>query len=843
MKRLVFCLLLAISIISASAGNLKWDAGNGFGKWGNPVRMDLERKNGILVINSRGNDPCFFHDKLNLNPADCNLFSIEYRVPETIGSGNQGKIYFLRSADKTFSGVYINLGSYICDGQWHKKEVPLTEANIRPFKYWKDAGSIRKLRFDPFEGKGSLEIRSMEFLKDDRRAEAAASAEKQLLQLKPEELFEKSADGTAFDGIGGNYKVSADNPAEGKYCMEQSGDSEQEYEALSKTVFPVKPNTRYVIRFHSRNTVPVGHVLFRFIQSREPDKLVVKNYLDSGWTQLPCNMDKWTLSEKEFRTFPNTRGIAVEFRVKNNGVGKAWWDKFELEEIRETEPVLTIRPNSLFDTFTDMKTQEAYQYAAEGKKSKQTAWREITEKDNPLVIECNALVPSSAKISVKLERVGKIFLQETRTAAEKVSFPLPVLDLPEGKYRLTASAEKDGKILCRAETFVYRHPSVKPEQLPPVESVTSKPGKKGIFVNGKPFLRISLSGFPSVFITPDVTEFPKAAELIALAQRHFGVNTLSVISYGRAPDYRKLPRNEYLKKAVKFYAESYRKQLDFCRKNNLYGMASLHMGRGLARKGDPDPELAAGVSADIRRHRALFCYAYDEPEPRKCPPAAIGKLYHAVRQADRNHPVNINLCARHTFRDYLKYTDIASFDFYPFPHSDLSYWQVYNQEMMKWRPDAPLEAYLQCFQFGTTEFPTHDNMYGSFITSFINGTRSVRFFTYYSGQNQALSTHPYAQATARLIANHARKLAPFLFRAEAVDLKLKTSGNVLWRFYSDGKEHCLLAVNLSSRTTAALTLDLPGKGEIADFFDDAWKYDRGSTIALPPCGSVVLRVR
>jgi|GEM_PF-3293938 len=843
MKRLIFCLLLAVSAVLTSAEDLKWNAGNDFGKWGNPVRMDLKRKNGILILCSKGNDPCFTLDKLAIRPGDHNLFAIEYRVPEKIPSGNQGKIYFLRDADKTLSGVFIDLGSYICDGKWHKKEVPLTAANIRPFKYWKDADSIRKLRFDPFEGKGALEIRSMEFLKDDLRAEAAASAGKQQVKLKPEELLEKGVAGTAFVGIGGNYKVSTENPFEGKYCMVQGGSSDEESVAKSLTVFPVKPDTRYIIRFYSRNTVPVGHVLFRFIQSRDPDKLVVKNYLDSGWTQLPCNMDKWTLSEKEFRTYPNTRGIAVEFRVKNNGVGKAWWDKFELEETRETKPVLTIRPNSLFDTFTDMKTQEAYQYAAEGKKSKQVAWREITEKDNPLVIECNALVPSSAKVSVKLERAGKIFLQNSRNAAEKVAFPLPVLDLPEGKYRLTASAEDKGKTLCTAECFVYRHPSVKPERLAPVETVTAKPGKKGIFVNGKPFLRISLSGFPSVFMTPDVTEFPKAAELIALAQKHFGINTMPVISYGRAPDYRKLPRDEYLKKAVKFYAESYRKQLDFCRENNMYGTASLHMGRGLARKGNPDAELAAGVYADIRHHPALFSYDYDEPEPRKCPPAEIGKLYNAVRRVDRNHLVNINLCARHTFKDYLKYTDIASFDFYPFPHSDLSYWQAYNREMMKWRPDAPLEAYLQCFQFGTTEFPAHDNIYGSFITSFINGTRSVRFFSYYSGKNQALSTHPYAQATARLIANHARKLAPFLFAAEAADLKLKTSDNVLYRYYSDGQAHCLLAVNLSSRKTETLPLDLPGKGEITDFFDRAWKYDRGSTVTLPPCGSVVLLVR
>ena len=134
-------------------------------------------------------------------------------------------------------------------------------------------------------------------------------------------------------------------------------------------------------------------------------------------------------------------------------------------------------------------------------------------------------------------------------------------------------------------------------------------------------------------------------------------------------------------------------------------------------------------------------------------------------------------------------------------------------------------------------------MYGSFITSFINGTRSVKFFTYYSRSLQSLTTHPHAQATVRLIANHALRLAPFLFDAQKAKLDLKAGRDILYQYYTNGREGCLLAVNLSSKDTENLTLDLPGKGEIADFFDHAWKYGRGSTIRLQPCGSVVLLVK
>ena len=173
-------MILSAALAAAGTEQMKWDASNDFGAWGKPVRMTLQRKNGILVIHSRNNDPCFQLDKLTINPRAYNLFVIEYRTPETIPSGNQGK--------SISSGVYIDLGSYICDGQWHRKEIPLTSANIFPFKYWEKASGIRKLRFDPFEGKGALEIRSMEFFKDNRRAEAAVSAEQRQLKIRPEDL-------------------------------------------------------------------------------------------------------------------------------------------------------------------------------------------------------------------------------------------------------------------------------------------------------------------------------------------------------------------------------------------------------------------------------------------------------------------------------------------------------------------------------------------------------------------------------------------------------------------------------------------------------------------------------
>jgi len=117
------------------------------------------------------------------------------------------------------------------------------------------------------------------------------------------------------------------------------------------------------------------------------------------------------------------------------------------------------------------------------------------------------------------------------------------------------------------------------------------------------------------------------------------------------------------------------------------------------------------------------------------------------------------------------------------------------------------------------------------------------YFTYFLHGLQSLTTHPYAQSTVRLISNHAIRLAPFLFKAKELKLELKADSDILYQYYSNGKEGCLLAVNLSSKKRETLVLDLPGKGEITDFFDNVWKYRRGNRITLQPCGSVVLKVK
>ena len=66
MKQFILSVILFAFAIASGAEAMKWDASNKFGSWGRPVRMTLQRKNGILVINSKSNDPCFQIDKLSI---------------------------------------------------------------------------------------------------------------------------------------------------------------------------------------------------------------------------------------------------------------------------------------------------------------------------------------------------------------------------------------------------------------------------------------------------------------------------------------------------------------------------------------------------------------------------------------------------------------------------------------------------------------------------------------------------------------------------------------------------------------------------------------------------------
>ena len=346
-------------------------------------------------------------------------------------------------------------------------------------------------------------------------------------------------------------------------------------------------------------------------------------------------------------------------------------------------------------------------------------------------------------------------------------------------------------------------------------------------------------------IRPDFTEYPNAAEILKIAHQQLGLTTLNVISYGRAPSLQ-LPREEYLPKAIAYYSEQYLKQLDFCRANNLYGSASLHMGSSLRPRGMIDYELIRGVVRNIRHHPALIGYGYDEPEVRKViTPEMIVKMYQTVKAEDPVHPVCVNLCQKTQFKRYLQGSDIASFDNYPFPYSDLHTWREISQTILVAKEGVPFRTYLQTFQYSHAPVPRHEEIYAQFILSLIEGARSLTFYSWNEGaksRSHCLINTPEMQATARLISEQGNRLSEFLFKAKPVSVSLKASPNIVYRYYQGETYDLLLAVNLSSIESASIRLSFPGKERLSDAVDPVWTWNPDETVILKPNQTLTIRL-
>ena len=825
MRNLLFSFAMLLTL-SAAAESIRWNAENNFGNWGKPIRLKLERKDGLLRFNSTRHDPIFsLNQKLDLK--DCKYFEIVYRTAGKITKGNWSLLYFQTDTDEKFSEKHrINLGRLNDNGQWQTKRVKLDEKTVCGWEDWQKADHIKALRVDLIDDQGEVEIRSMAFLSEAEKVSAG--------------LLEGVNNGY-FAAFSGKYEVSSESPAEGKFCMVQGDGSDKESIAMLNGVIPVKPSTRYRLKVAARNNIPLGHVIFGFGQSRSAEKFKITNSSEWGWTQLACNIPEWKNCVMDLTTFPTTRGLRIYFKVRNFGTGKAWWDKLELVEVNDKTPEIAMKPFLLRTSFTDIPTMLGRRNA----KSGNMEWVELKPETTPLQLECNAYVPQNAVVKVSVFRAGKKVFEQTRKASEKLDFVLPLAKWQAGKYQLKVIAELNGKKLCSLEKFLWRQQSFPEKKLVSVREISTLPGRR-FAINGEPFFSVYYSHFPAMHIRPDFTEYPNAVKILKTARQQLCLNTLGIISYGKAPSLQ-LPREEYLPKAIAYYTEQYLKQLDFCKANNLYGSASLHMGSSLRPRGMIDYELIQGVVRNIKHHPALIGYGYDEPDARKViTPEMIVKMHQTVKTEDPAHPVCVNLCQRLKFKQYLQGSDIASFDNYPFPYSDLHTWREYSQAILAAKKGIPFRTYLQAFQYPDAAVPRHEDIYAEFILSLIEGSRSLVVYSWNEGaksRSHCLVTDPEMQATARLAAEQGNRLSEFLFKAKTVPVSLKASPNIVYKYYQGEKYDLLLAVNLSGIEPASIQLSFPGKKNLSDAMDPAWTWKPDETVTLKPNQTLTVRVR
>ncbi len=822
-KYAILMFLLAFSVWADS--DIIWDKSNQFGNWGNPIRMQLSRANDILKLNIQNTDPILqLKQPMDLRKYD--YFEIKYRVVKDIPKNNWGTLYFMTGSDSQFSESHIvKLGFLNIDGQWHTKRIRLNADTVTGYSDWVAAESIKALRWDPVEcARGELEVARIAFIanKEDQQ----------------EKWLEESSDGV-FSAMQGKYRVCDQDAFAGKFCLEQGGTDSQEEIARSVKPFPVKPNTTYRIQVYARNTIPAGTVIFGIGQSRSADQIKHTQHSDWKWTLVPCNMSTWAQCRMTVKTAIDTHGLELYFKVNNNGEGKAWWDKLEVEEVEEQISLLSIQPFPAMLTFVDRPTMIAEPVFENGKKTRNSRWRLLDIDTTPLEIVCRQTPPGTT-VHVTVRRGDKVFFETQKAAADSLKFQLPLGKLPAGNYLVAAEAVSEGKSIYSEQKKIFRRNAIPVEKLEPIRQVTTE-GME-ILVNGKAFNRISGSHFPSMHYRPDFTAFPQIAEYLRHGQEQFGMNKLNVISYDPAAPSLTLPRQEYLSNAIEFYAASYLKQLDFCQANNFYAEASLHMGSSIQPHGKIDFELIQGVVERIRHHPALLGYGYDEPEIRKViTPEDIKQMHAIVKASDPKHYVLVNLCQRWRFHEFTPGTDIASYDYYPFPNSNLKEMRRFSMDMKKAKPNAPFQNYLQTFQFKTiTEIPGFQEIYASFIMNLIDDSKSLLFYSWYEYEAYSMLSFPEMQSYGKIISNDFALLTNFMNSSKKEQKILKASDDIIYAIYHNGKERCLLAVNLSHDQTGRITL--PAATAITDFFDAAWRYESEQSILMPPYATLVLRL-
>ena len=128
-----FCLL-------TSGEEVLYNAGNYFGGFQVPRRLENRIENGLLVLRITGRDSGIINPEVNLNPKRMTILEIRYRatgIPEK----TTGQLYFAGpGADFDGRHVWI-LPSLVNDGEFHTLQTPAPLS-------WKQLPSIRKLRLD-----------------------------------------------------------------------------------------------------------------------------------------------------------------------------------------------------------------------------------------------------------------------------------------------------------------------------------------------------------------------------------------------------------------------------------------------------------------------------------------------------------------------------------------------------------------------------------------------------------------------------------------------------------------------------------------------------------------------
>jgi len=199
---------------------------------------------------------------------------------------------------------------------------------------------------------------------------------------------------------------------------------------------------------------------------------------------------------------------------------------------------------------------------------------------------------------------------------------------------------------------------------------------------------------------------------------------------------------------------------------------------------------------------------------------------------DPNHPIWVNLCQPHKFKDYVQYSDFASYDTYPFPDMNLSVIENNNRKILEASGNQkPLITILQTWAQPGNRGPTYDELKAETYLSITQGMKAFTFYSWGDPEPQfCLERSPEHQSYVQNLMAEMNVLQDFLAAPTPPQPTLKgLPDNTIKSLYKSVNGQNYLVVVNPYGTAQSYTVSLP---DHADGTKVEVLFEDGRTIAV-----------
>lgn len=816
-------LLLSLLLCSVFVFAAEWTTKTGFKDWVRPANCTTSVTPEGLVIKVIKNDPFIVSGKLDIATAPYNCIELTYKA-NGITPHEYAVLYYVNK--KSFNeaqAIYItNLRG---DNKWHTRRV-----HISNLANWKQVGKITQLRLDPLaRNKGTITIKSLRFINA-----APKTAAKSVQNAGFEKKNEDAVNGWLHSPSGGRTpdkgRISSLRPRSGKYCLETPGGCSM----VSEDLVALKPDTNYRVSIYHRNTIPNGELFFGIRESLASDRLLSKTHLDEHKFVVTPNQTEWKQLSFTFKTAKKTVAGRLFISSNNGGDGSAWWDDLKVEAIKVVPPPFTLKPYAGLVTLTVSDNKLAV------RQGKKRFLDPVSPENMPLEIVPDASV-KNGNISITVKNSKKTFFNETISVGKVKSIKkiLPVAKLSEGAYDLTVTYSAPKAKTYSVSKKLWRIPRIQNSfKFEPIKTVSSD--KDGNFlVNGKKFRIVRFSQFP-VFGGMFSDKNKGAIDLLKYGMRDFGINITSLNAWAIPIVINKKLRAQMPEdKFIDMVVDAARKHFDQCQKYGLYCSFDTKYIFSPDRK-QRNYELVSKIIKRIKDHPALFQYGFDEPEVGNFSKEDMFKLHQTVKAADPNRNFSINLCQWWRFKDF-GFSDVASYDNYPYPSSNLAEIANLNKKMLAAQPNKPFISIMQAFNYDGMEVPPQDFLTAELMINVIDNSSGVAAYIWDEWRRYMLN-EPELQANMKLVcyidraiaqATEGKKVIPLKAKVSHLSSAYKRKGNIVMLVNYSNTEKCTFEFPLQAKSVS----NMFDKDSAPEFKNNNCK------ITLPPYGFAVLEAK